>query len=459
MRSTRVLTRDAVMAAVDRYRAALAELVTFPLDGLDVRDLFAVVDAMQTGRCQTPAVEHEALRLIGLQATPEQIGKSLPKYLADRLRIRPGEARRRVADAEMLGRRTALSGEPLQPVWPATAAAQRAGHINAAHVAEIRRFFTQLPGWVDAPTRACAEADLAEQATKLRPDELRVLAERLADCVNPDGNFTDEDRARRRGITIGRQDLDGMSPISGWLTPELRAGLDAVLSKWAAPGMCNPNDESPSVDAEPSAEAADHDARTPAQRNHDGLNAVCRSVLASGALGSHHGLPVSIVVSTTLQDLESAAGIADTGGGTWLPMADVIRMACHARHYLRIYDKHTSRELYLGETKRIATPSQRIVLHAKDRGCSRPGCNAPGYLCEVHHVDEWAAHHRTDIDTLTFACGPDHKLLEQGWTTRKNAEGITEWIPPPHFDFGKPTSNGYFHPERYFRLNRQNGDP
>jgi hypothetical protein len=66
MRSTQVLTRDAVMTAVDRYRAALADLVTLPLDGLDVPDLFAVLDAMQTGRCQTPAVEHEALRLIGL---------------------------------------------------------------------------------------------------------------------------------------------------------------------------------------------------------------------------------------------------------------------------------------------------------------------------------------------------------------------------------------------------------
>ena len=89
----------------------------------------------------------------------------------------------------------------------------------------------------------------------------------------------------------------------------------------------------------------------------------------------------------------------------------------------------------------------------------RPGCTAPGYLSEVHHVDEWAKHRRTDIDILTFACGPDHKLLEQGWITRKNAQGITEWIPPHQFDFGKPTTNGYFHPERYFRLNRQRGDP
>ena len=54
--------------------------------------------------------------------------------------------------------------------------------------------------------------------------------------------------------------------------------------------------------------------RCPAQRNHDALAAMCRSALASGQLGSHHGLPVSIVVSTTLQELESAAGIAPTGG-------------------------------------------------------------------------------------------------------------------------------------------------
>jgi hypothetical protein len=93
---------------------------------------------------------------------------------------------------------------------------------------------------------------------------------------------------------------------------------------------------------------------------------MCRNTLASGELGSHHGLPVSIVATTTLQDLESAAGIAGTGGGSWLPMSDLIRMASHARHYLRIYDKHTSRELYLGETRRIASPAQRIVLHAKE---------------------------------------------------------------------------------------------
>ena len=461
MRSNAVLDRDGVLAVVERYRGAVTELVNLPLDALGVADLFAVLDATETGRCQTPVIEHQAINRIAAQATPEQIGRSLKKTLAARLRIRPGEARRRIADAEMLGARTTITGEPLPAQWPATAAAQRAGQINTAQVAEIGRFFHHLPSWVDESARARAEADLAEQATKFGPDELRVLADKLADCLNPDGTFTDDDRARRRGITIGRQDIDGMSKITGWLTPEARASLDAVLSKWAAPAMCNPADESPTVDGRPSEQAINSDMRSPAQRNHDALAAMCRSTLASGQLGSHHGLPVSIVVSTTLQELESAAGIAHTGGGCWLPMPDVIRMASHARHYLRIYDTHTSRELYLGETKRIATPAQRIVLHAKDRGCTRPGCTAPGYLSEVHHVNEWAVHHRTDIDDLTFACGPCHKLLDDdGWTTRKNTDGITEWIPPPHLDFGKPRTNGYWHPQRYFRLddNDDNGD-
>ncbi len=448
------------MAVVERFLKSAAELVDLPLNVLGVADLFAVVDAVETGRCRLPVIEHQAINRIAGTATPEQVGGSLKKTLAARLRIRPSEARRRIADAEMLGTRTTLTGEPLPPLWAATAEAQRAGQINTGHIGEIRRFFHQLPCWVDESVRQRAEADLAGLAAKHRPDELRLLADKLLDCLNPDGDFTDEDRARRRGLTIGRQDPDGMSPISGWLNPEARASLDAVLAKWAAPAMCNPADESPVVDGQPSEAAIEQDPRSPAQRNHDALLAMCRSTLASGQLGSHRGLPVSIIVTTTLQEIESAAGIAQTGGGTWLPMPDAIRMASHARHYLRIYDKHTARELYLAETKRIASPAQRIVLHAKDRGCTRPGCTAPGYLSEVHHISEWAKTHRTDIDDLTFACGPDHKLLdEEGWTVRKNAQGITEWIPPPHLDFGKPTTNGYWHPQRYFRLNDDDDDP
>jgi len=48
-------------------------------------------------------------------------------------------------------------------------------------------------------------------------------------------------------------------------------------------------------------------------------------------------------------------------------MSDVIRLAAHAHHYLAIFDKGTALALY--HTKPIASPAQRIMLHATERGC------------------------------------------------------------------------------------------
>src|ERR1700730_9351820 len=47
----------------------------------------------------------------------------------------------------------------------------------------------------------------------------------------------------------------------------------------------------------------------------------------------------------------------------------------------------------------------RIVLCAKDRGwhppCTHPGCDAPAYHSQLHHVSGWTTTRRTDIDDLT----------------------------------------------------------
>jgi hypothetical protein len=160
-------------------------------------------------------------------------------------------------------------------------------------------------------------------------------------------------------------------------------------------------------------------------------------------------LPVTIIATATLEQLQTGAGVAVTAGRTLLPMRDLIRMASHAYHYLCVFDKHTERPLYLGRTKRIATADQRIVLHAVVRGCTAPGCDVPGYFTEVHHTDEWADGGATDIDKLTLACKPDHgRIKPGGWQTRKRPDGTCEWIPPP----GSPQRGGtntFHHPERF----------
>ena len=77
---------------------------------------------------------------------------------------------------------------------PATAAAQRDGNLGAGQVAVIRKFYHHLPGWIGMPTREQVEARLAKNGTRFRPEQLAGLAGTLADCLNPDGAFTYEDR-------------------------------------------------------------------------------------------------------------------------------------------------------------------------------------------------------------------------------------------------------------------------
>jgi hypothetical protein len=450
MGSGGVVDREAMTAAFDAADAALHAVAALDCDALTTPEWLAWLERCERLRRRLPALEHRPISHLARQATPEELGGKLSHAIAERTLISRAEASRRIQEAADLGPRQAITGEPLAPVLAATAAAQREGKLGAGQVAVIRRFHRQLPGWVDHATREQVEAKLADEGTQFRPEQLAALADTLADCLNPDGTFTDEDRARRRGLTLGNQQSDGMSELRGLVTPELRATLEAVLAKLAAPGMCNPTDDTPCVDGSPSEAAIDKDARSAAQRNHDGLNAALRALLASGKLRQHNGLPASIIVTTTLAELEAAAGRGLTGGGSILPISDVIRMSRHARHYLAIFDKGKALALY--HTKRLASPAQRIVLYAKDRGCSAPGCTVPGYYSEVHHVTDYATCHHTDVNDLTFACGSQHRLVQPGgWATRKRANGDTEWIPPPHLDRGQPRINTFHHPEKLLR--------
>jgi len=41
-------------------------------------------------------------------------------------------------------------------------------------------------------------------------------------------------------------------------------------------------------------------------------------------------------------------------------------------------------------------------------------------------------------------CAP---IAEISRATRKRKDGTTEWIPPPHLDYGQPRTNTFHHPE------------
>ena len=462
MNTGAISDREEVLAVVGRWEQAQADMAELSFTAFTAPEVLGIQTRLEKGYRGQPAVDHKLMHQLMSQGTPAALGAtSWPKVLCEALRISEGEAKRRITQAALLGPRTALTGEALAPMLPNVAAAQACGQIGAEHVAIIEKFFDKLPHRIDAQTRGLAEADLARIATGLGPTQLRAAADRLALLLNQDGDLPDDaDRARRRYFTIDKQDVDGMSRVHGLLDPQARATLDAVLAKLAAPGMCNPADHDPCVDGQPSTDAVQGDVRSAGQRNHDALTAMGRGLLASGQLGQHNGLPATIIVTATLQELAKAAGVGVTGGATLLPMREVIRLAAQAHHYLVIYDKHTREPLYCGRAKRFATPGQRIVLHGLEGGCTHPRCTAPGYWTQVHHLDGWAAADGpTDITKLTLACGPDNRAVEEhGWRTRKRKDGRTEWIPPPHLDTGQTRVNDYHHPENYL-VNPEEDDP
>ncbi|WP_374022465.1 13E12 repeat family protein [Mycobacterium sp. HNNTM2301] len=437
---------DAIDAAHDVLRETSSDVV-----GNDFR--LGVAERLETQERTNRGLMY---RFFAEIADPPDGGGFVPAVrdtLWARLRITPNEITRRFRLAARIRPRRSLTGPPVPPELPELAAAVAAGAVGEDHIRTVCAAVDVLPTCVSPLEVADAERALVRHAAKLDAGVVAKLGRRIADHLNPDGLFNDRDRARRRGLHLGPQGPDGMSPLSGLLDPEARAYFEAVQAA-VRPGRHEPD----SAADDPAA----RDRRTPAQRRHDAFKWGLETAVASGRLGTHRGHPVTVVATTTLAELDRAAHAvvdssipmpapARTGGDSSLPMRDLIRMAAKAIHYLAVFDEHTGRPLYLGRQKRLATADQRLICYARDHGCTRPNCLEPGYHCEVHHCPDWAGGGQTDADKLFFACGCDHAAASRGdWRTEVTDDGRLGWTDGD----GPPEVNRAHHPDELLR-----GDP
>ncbi len=376
-------------------------------------------------------------------------GTVISKLLWQRLRITTAEVHRRLRIAARIRPRHTPTQPELPAELPHLAAAVEEGAVDDDHINAVCKALDALPSCVRDDKREKSERVLVRHARSQDAKFVKVIGRRIADHLNPDGQFDEDDRARRRGLTLGPQGPDGMSRLSGLVDPEGRAYLEAVNAA-VRPGRHLPDnpDSNEHVEVTP-------DARTAPQRLHDAVKLGLKAAIASGEFGQHRGMPVTVIATTTLGELNQAAHAvnnpaipmpppARTGGGSALPMRDLIRMATDAIHYLAVFEDHTERPLYLGRSKRIATTDQRIICYGRDRGCTRPNCPESGYHCEVHHEPPWRAGGNTDADCLFFGCGPDHALESKGLLETKITEtGRLAWTDAT----GPPEINLIHHPD------------
>ncbi len=442
--------RERINAALDAIDAAHDLLRDTPSDLVGNRFRVGVAARLETQERVNRGLMY---RIFAEIADPPDDTGSIPQMrslLWKRLRITPNDITRRFKLAARIRPRRSLTCPSLPPELPALAHAVQAGAIGDDHIRAICRAVDLLPARVSPVDAAAAERTLVEHATTVDAGIVAKLGQRIADYLNPDGLFSDEDRARRRGLHLGQQGPDGMSRLTGLLDPQARAYFEAIEAA-VRPGRHQPDE---ALEA--------RDDRSSAQRCHDALKLGLQTAIASGGLGVHRGHPVTVVVTTTLAELNTAAGAAAdpsapmpaparTGGGSRLPMRDLIAMAATAIHYLAVFDDHTERPLYLGRQKRVATADQRLICYARDRGCTRPNCLVSGYYCEVHHSPDWLHGGRTDADKLHFACCPNHGMASRGeLRTQVMKNGRLGWTDGT----GPPEINHAHHPDELLR-----GDP
>ena len=487
-------------AVLLELEAAVERIATTDLTPLSDEDCVRMLQRIETSTRRLQAAALPVLREVTVRRAFSKAGFGSPvAMLKHLLRLRPGAARKRLEAMDALTASVTPSGEIVEPRYPETAAALRDGAIDLEHAAIVLDVMAKIPAKVDAEKRENTEAAMAELCQRHTPPEVERIGERIVEYLDPDGTLTDDaDRARHRGLSLGKQSTNLMSKIAGHLDPVTRALLDVMLSVWAAKGMNNPGDplspsgavDDPALDKDILQAAADNDIRTQSQRNHDALKAALLYLIESGQLGkSHRGLPVQVIISMTKDQLDESlrsspdgagvvididehdecvdevadaetadvaepvppesrsqvrpygSGVAYTATGTILPIGDAVELAVRSDKSLAIFKNHSNEIMYFGRARRLASEAQRLAMFAAHRGCSTPGCSNPAMWAEAHHILEWVLGGFTDIVNEAPACPQHHKLIGPGahqWQTIMLTEGPDAgrcaWIPPAFID-------------------------
>jgi hypothetical protein len=364
---------------------------------------------------------------------PGQLGlRGLADLITAQVRCTRAEARRRAQAVERFGARRALTGEVLEPVYPAVASAFADGAIDAAHAAAIADTVEAIPVADRAEHAVQVETTLLEHARTVDPRTVRLLGQRILAHLDPDGPSPAEERLQQshRRLSLTRQ-ADSVGLLDGQLTPTCQAIWDAILTPLAAR---RPDD------------ALGPDQRTPGQRLHDAFEEAGRRLLKTGDLPDHAGLPAQLIITLTLTDLERRAGRATTHHGGTLSVGQALRLAADGE-LLPTVLSDAGGVLAYGRGKRLAAPGQRKALFARDRGCTFPNCDRTAAQSEIHHTTDWALGGRTDLKDLAITCGyHNNEAPKQGWKTVM-LNGIPHWQPPPWHPQQQPLRNYLHHPE------------
>lgn len=416
---------DASHAAVDAVRGVAAA----PAWALTDDQVGESLRRLQAARCGIEAIEAQLIRLAEEREVPRSEGSaSTTAWVASTTRVSRSGAARAVRTARLVDPGSA-GGEPICAAWSH-------GLISAEQVTVIAQAVDDLPVWFGDEERHDAAAELIGYAQRFELADLKRLANRIIEVVDPDGadevlgKKLQEQEAKALDATRFRMRRRGDGTTRGDFTiPDVPAdALLAFLEGLAAPRR----------------------KRETANRHALGVDDVMslphdqRLGLAFLELIEHldeeahpqaGGLAATMAVFVDVDTMRSGHGTATTTGGSHLSAAQAQRLSCNAR-IVALYLDPEGKITCASSPGRLYSKHQRIALAARDRGCVWAGCDRPPSHCEAHHIVPWSAHGPTTLDNGTLLCFHHHHLLHagEGWALRRADDGVVEVIPPPRVD-------------------------
>ncbi len=421
-----------VDVALKQLTDAIDTLLAVDLSAASRDELLELAQGVEVQRRRLPVADHRLISELDWRGVAGELCRpSTRDLLVQLLRLSADEAAGRIVAAEQLGDRRAMTGAPVEPLRPVLAAAQAEGAVSDRQAALICRTIRDLPDAVRLEHEDAVEQVLTDHARELSARQLGIVAKRLVDCLDPDGTLgNDRDHERRRDFTmLKRSDGSGKATIE--LTPTGVAITEAWLDALAAPV--------PSTDDVV-------DTRTAGQRRYDAFEEVGRRAMRAGELPDCGGLPVTLIVTMTADQLLARRGVATNSHGDPISVTEALRLATEAE-IIPVVLNDTGGVLAYGRSKRIAPPAMRQVLIARDRGCCFPGCDRPPQWTEVHHIVPWLLGGRTDLDNCCLVCRFHHREFEKREWECRIIDGVPHWIAPPWLDRTRtPRRNTINHP-------------
>ncbi|HET8582272.1 MAG TPA: DUF222 domain-containing protein, partial [Jatrophihabitans sp.] len=347
------------------------ELMTAPLELATEDELLDSWRELERLARRLPAVEHRLVNEAQTRSLPATFAcRGMTQFLRQLLRLHPHEAKARAANAEAAGPRTALTGEPLPPIYPEIAAAQQSGEISPRHAGLVVKTIQGLPDVVQVEHPEL-EAELVGHARRFDPHQCAKLAHRVTDWLNPDGILDDlAHRERSRGFELRRR-ADGSGRFEGEATAELAERLQVLFDALAAPKK-----EQNGV----------KDPRTATQRRHDALLDGLTRLQTSDTLPTAGGAAATLVVTMTSEQYLSGKGLVRTGHGAYVPAEQALDWAGLNHRIIGVVIDKLKGITHYSDLQRCFTEQQRLAMIARDGGCSFPGCHtAPGW-CQAHHL-------------------------------------------------------------------------